>query len=163
MRGESIQIPLKRAIISPPAKRHLNGVSLAGSWWLNIECWLGGFVIFQGILTSRGSGPPVPPPPPPPLDPRMGFNMIKSLALRLQALWVLDGSVSTANRYSLKNIKDNYRSSVVECLTRDRGAVSWSLTGVAAMCPWARLINPSLVGSTQEDPSLYNWKIVDGM
>ena len=36
----------------PPAKRHLNGVSLAGQLWPNIECWFGSFVIFQGILTS---------------------------------------------------------------------------------------------------------------
>ena len=38
----------KRAIIAPPAKRHLNGVSLACRWLPNIECWLGSFVIFQG-------------------------------------------------------------------------------------------------------------------
>ena len=65
-------------IIDQSAKRHLNGVSLAGRWWSNIECWLGSFVIFQGIRTSiakkpyifvifRGSShsrPPAPPPPP---------------------------------------------------------------------------------------------------
>ena len=38
----------KRASIGPPAKRHLNGVSLTCRWWPNIECWLGGFVIFRG-------------------------------------------------------------------------------------------------------------------
>ena len=32
--------------------RSLNGVSLAGRRWPNIECWLGSFVIFQGIRTS---------------------------------------------------------------------------------------------------------------
>ena len=42
----------KWAIIGPTAERHLNGVSLAGRWWPNIECWLRSFVIFQGILTS---------------------------------------------------------------------------------------------------------------
>ena len=71
----------KRAIIGPPAKRHLNGVSLACRWWPNIECWLGSFKIFQGIRTSiarnpiflwffigggggggGGSGPPISPP-----------------------------------------------------------------------------------------------------
>ena len=41
----------KRAIIGLPAKRHLNGVSLACRWWPNIKCWLGSFKIF------RGSGP----------------------------------------------------------------------------------------------------------
>ena len=35
--------------------------------------------------------------------------------------------------------------SVVECLTRDRGGAGWSLTGVTALCPWVRHINPSLV------------------
>ena len=31
----------KGAIIGPPAKHHLKGVSLAGGWWSKIECWLG--------------------------------------------------------------------------------------------------------------------------
>ena len=35
--------------------------------------------------------------------------------------------------------------SVVECLTRDGGAAGASLTGVTALCPWAKHINPSLV------------------
>ena len=35
--------------------------------------------------------------------------------------------------------------SVVECLTGDRGATGSSLTGITALCPWARHINPSLV------------------
>ena len=34
---------------------------------------------------------------------------------------------------------------MVECLTRDRGATGSSLTGITALCPWARHINPSLV------------------
>ena len=41
----------QRSIIGPPAKRHLNGVSLACRCWPNLECWLDSFVIF------RGSGP----------------------------------------------------------------------------------------------------------
>ena len=35
--------------------------------------------------------------------------------------------------------------SVVECLTRDKGAAGSSLTGVTVLCPLARHINPSLV------------------
>ena len=35
--------------------------------------------------------------------------------------------------------------SVVDCLTRDRRATGSSLTGVIALCPWARHINPNLV------------------
>ena len=31
-----------------PAKRHLNGVSLACRCWPNIESWFGSFVNFQG-------------------------------------------------------------------------------------------------------------------
>ena len=43
---------------------------------------------------------------------------------------------------------------------RDAGS---SLTGVTVLCPWARHINQSLLstGSTQEDPSQHNRKIVD--
>ena len=44
IRGQRIPIP--------PAKRHLNSVSLAGRRWPNIECWLSSFVIFQGNQTS---------------------------------------------------------------------------------------------------------------
>ena len=47
----------KRAIIGPPAKPHLNGISLVSRWWPNIECWLGSFVIFQGIGTSFAKKP----------------------------------------------------------------------------------------------------------
>ena len=36
-------------------------------------------------------------------------------------------------------------SAVVECLTRDRGVAGLSLTGVSALCPWARHINPCLL------------------
>ena len=35
--------------------------------------------------------------------------------------------------------------SVVECLTRDRGATGSSLTDVTALCPCERHINPNLV------------------
>ena len=35
--------------------------------------------------------------------------------------------------------------SVVECLSRDHGAAGSSLTGVTALCPSARHIDPSLV------------------
>ena len=35
--------------------------------------------------------------------------------------------------------------SVIEFLTRDRGATGSSLTGITALCPWARHINPSIV------------------
>ena len=33
---------------------------------------------------------------------------------------------------------------VVECLTQDQGARGLSLSGITALCPWARHINPSL-------------------
>ena len=35
--------------------------------------------------------------------------------------------------------------SVVKCLTQDQRAVGWSLTGIFAVCPGARYVNPSLV------------------
>ena len=49
----------KRATNGPPAKRHSNGVllagrvSLAGRWWPNTECWLVSFVVLQGIRTNN--------------------------------------------------------------------------------------------------------------
>ena len=71
-------------------------------------------------------------------------------------------TVSVSNDYYIdKQIPPWYREhsgSVVECLTRDRGAGGLSLTGVTGLCSWARHIT----GQTQEDPFLHNWKIVDG-
>ena len=51
-RGERIQITPKAGNHRPTSETPLNGVSLAGRWWLNIECWPGSFVIFQGFRTS---------------------------------------------------------------------------------------------------------------
>ena len=80
----------KRAIIGPPVKHNLNGVSLACRWWPYIEWWLGSFVIFRGsgpVLLRKpifcdfsgggggGSGPPVPP-----LDPRMIFFRLMQIS-----------------------------------------------------------------------------------
>ena len=45
-----------------------------------------------------------------------------------------------SNSYSIQQ-----GGSVVEGLTWDQGAAGSSLTGVTALCPWARHINPSLV------------------
>ena len=52
---------------------------------------------------------------------------------------------------------------VVKCLIQDQGVLGSSLTGITALCPWARHINPCFVlhGPTQEDPSRHNWTIVD--
>ena len=83
MGGKKIQIALKAGHHRPASETPLDGVSLAGRWWPNIKCWLGSFVIFQGVRTSiarkpyifvifqggGGSGPPVPHPTL--LDPHM--------------------------------------------------------------------------------------------
>ena len=46
---------------------------------------------------------------------------------------------------------------VVECLTRDRRAVGWSLTGVTALWSLSKThLSQLSTGSTQEDPSLFN-------
>ena len=39
----------KRGHHRPTSETPFNGVSLACRWWSIIECWLGGFVIFQGF------------------------------------------------------------------------------------------------------------------
>ena len=41
----------------PISETPFNGVSLAGLWWPNIECWLGSFVIFHRIRTSFSKKP----------------------------------------------------------------------------------------------------------
>ena len=52
MRGGGIPNTTKRGPSSAhQRKRHLNGVSLAGRRWSNIECWLVSFVISQGVRT----------------------------------------------------------------------------------------------------------------
>ena len=54
-------------------------------------------------------------------------------------------------------------SSVVECLTRDRRAAGSSLTGLTALWSLSKThLSKLSTGSTQEDPSLYILKIVDG-
>ena len=81
----------KWAIISPSAKRHLNGVSLAGRWWPNIECWLESFVIFQRTRTSIAKKPYIfvifqggpDSLSPPPLDPPMIYTHKKLKRLEL--------------------------------------------------------------------------------
>ena len=48
------------------------------------------------------------------------------------------------NFHAIRTLRER-SGSVVECLTRDRRAAGSSLTGVTALCPWARHIYPSLV------------------
>ena len=83
----------KRAIIGPPTKRHLNGVSLACRSWPVIECWLGSFMIFRGsgpvllrnpifVVSFRGVQTPCPPLPP--LDHR------KSQSSPYISVWPID-------------------------------------------------------------------------
>ena len=52
---------------------------------------------------------------------------------------------------------------MVECLTRDRRAAGSSLTGVTALWSLSKThLSYLSTGSTQEEPSLYNYEIVDG-
>ena len=74
LRGGRILISLKWVIIDPPAKRHLNGVSLGCRWWLTLNAGLVAlqFIRESGPLLLRNhmfvifqwgggrSGPPVP-------------------------------------------------------------------------------------------------------
>ena len=78
MRERGYKYYLKWAIIGPPAKRHLNRVSVA-RWWWHIECWLRSLVILQAIQTSFAKKPYIfvifqgggTESPAPPLDPSM--------------------------------------------------------------------------------------------
>ena len=61
--GSPAKCHFNEAIIVPPGKRYFDGVLLMGCillvgwWWPNIECWLGSFMIFQGIWTSIAKKP----------------------------------------------------------------------------------------------------------
>ena len=55
--GERIEMPLKVGHHWPASKTSLNGVLLAGQYWPIIECWLGSFVIFQGIRINIARKP----------------------------------------------------------------------------------------------------------
>ena len=72
------------------------------------------------------------------------WPLIHSINLLLQSRHkAFCGSVLNPN--ILIHQKRKGSGSVVECLTRDRGAAGSSLTSVTALCPWARHIYPSLV------------------
>ena len=97
------------------------------------------------------------PPPPPPSKKRYGhfgkiffnsnfrhfyfyFNFFLTNQWKINTylpIWKIMSRV-TANIWE-------HSGSVVECLTRDQGAVGLSLNCISALRPWARHINPSLV------------------
>ena len=53
--------------------------------------------------------------------------------------------------------------SVLECLTPDRRAAGLSLAGITSLWSLSKThLSLLCTGSTQVDPSPYNWKIVDG-
>ena len=81
-RGERIQITLKAGHHRPNRETPFKWHFADGFLRPNIVCWLGSFVIFQGIRNSISKQPfsfvvlkgcldPRFPPPPPPLDPHM--------------------------------------------------------------------------------------------
>ena len=59
--------------------------------------------------------------------------------MKHQILWISCCCHSLNCIYS-KSCKWERSGSVVECLTRDRRAAGSSLTGVTALCPWARTL-----------------------
>ena len=61
------------------------------------------------------------------------------------------------NNYQKQTLKRERSGSMVDCLSRDPGVLGLSLTGITALCPWARQINPSLVLIQPRK----NWKIAD--
>ena len=81
-----------------------HGVSLADQWCLNIEYWLGSFLIFQGIPTSiakkpsifvifQGGGGGGPDSLSPLLDPHMVFMYFTSFSLFTWSVHILGSSV----------------------------------------------------------------------
>ena len=138
MRGERSKFHYKSAIIDPPAKCHLNGVSLARRWWPNIECWLGRFVIFQGVRTSiakkpffswffRGSGPPLSPLDPPMLSVWVGQNVCSALG----TIWFMifpKWSSAHFNLFEKKNFHE-YPQSLKQFGARSGSTACWPWCG----------------------------------
>ena len=77
----------------------------------------------------------------------------------------LQGLLSCWAKFSLLSYRDWESSgSVVACLTWDRGVAGSSLSGVTALCPWARQVNPCLVLAQYYKTHLdiqCSWKDVD--
>ena len=74
--------------------------------------------------------------------------MLKNLlewALLLDDNGIAIDNIFINDTVRVKGFSGERSGSVVECLTRDRGATFSSLTGVTALCPLARHINPSLL------------------
>ena len=77
---------------------------------------------------------------------------------------IIDWYVKNQNKQKQYRLtKRKHGSVVVECLIQDWRAEGSSLTGVTALWSLSKThLSWLSTGSTQEDPSLYNWKIVDG-
>ena len=75
--------------------------------------------------------------------------------------WQVASVIWNCNQFK---IFDRERSGlVVEYSTRDWGATGSSLTSVTVLWSLSKThLSQLRIGSTQEDPSLFNWKIVDG-
>ena len=88
---------------------------------------------------------------------------MKTLKISLSDIWYV-ASPSGPLPSLLKLYPWGERSGlVVECLTRDRGALGLSLSSVTALWSLSKThLSYLSTGSTQEDLSLFNWKIVDG-
>ena len=96
----------------------LNGVSLAGRWWSNIECWLGRFDVLQGIRTSIAKKPyifvifqgvrtPNHPLPPPYLYPRM--IVIFNPRLNIEKRLINNNKNNTKQKNDTNNKQTNKR------------------------------------------------------
>ena len=77
----------------------------------------------------------------------LNLNMICHLMFHLWCLngtkkstWVWSGNTTITHHRSTQDTVRERSGSVVKCLTRDRRAAGSSLTGVTALCPWARTL-----------------------
>ena len=82
-------------------------------------------------------------------------------SMNLHALSYIILRASSEGAVEITDMHRERSSSVVECLTRDRGAAGSSLNGVTALWSLSKTHLSCLsTGSNQEEPSLFNWKIV---
>ena len=90
--------------------------------WVRCGTWLYRFLIFAPLLTSK-----------------------KLILKKSQQMTTKVSKSSSLQRVITFRLIRGRSGSVVECLTWDRRVAGSSFTGVTALCPSARHINPSLV------------------
>ena len=149
-RGSTPNTTKRGPPIALPAKRHSNGILLAGRWWPNnIECWLGSFWFSRGpwpvmiknpitLWFSRGS-----------LDPMSPHHLwicacIKT-AYFLAVLWFVLFDLILHVPLNNFQLFRNWSSWVEPVLSKAQGHNTVTRVRLESVTPWSRVKHSSVV------------------